>query len=537
MNKAKLGHVIGVCGLALGALGAVATPAFTRSTPSSVTASTVEDDTTMRSITLHKYAGTPATSGDNSKVPDASDVPTGAKALGGISFKITKVAKVAGKTLSASDTSSYTTDASFAAQTVTTDDKGTAKADLGAGTTGDGYYLVVEQPSDAVKTAAAPFIVHVPLTTTDASTNTQTLTYDVNIFPKNEIDEANLQLNPTKTLFDDGKEVTADSVKTGSTVYWDMTINRPADIHGSGVETEGTTETSAPDKDGNTVTTTTTKWKTYASELNMVDVLDTTKMGDAKITKVVISSPSTSDPTKMVSVPLTEDTDYKVTTEEDTTNKTNTVTVSLTAAGIAKFAAADKGSKLVATLSTTVNAQKDAEVSNTFKTNYKGTITPDQTQTQTTVPDQKPTVYFGNIDADKTDEDGKAVPDAVFTLYSDADAKTPVTDKDGNTLTAKSDANGKVEFTGLEVDPDTKTQKYYLVETDAPAGYDVDGKIHEVTATQDSTPDVTVVDHDNMLPNLPLTGSQARILFYAMTTGLIVVGAAGVYIIKRRQNA
>lgn len=58
-----------------------------------------------------------------------------------------------------------------------------------------------------------------------------------------------------------------------------------------------------------------------------------------------------------------------------------------------------------------------------------------------------------------------------------------------------------------------------------------------MTATQDSTPDVTVVDHDNMLPNLPLTGSQARILFYAMTTGLIVVGAAGVYIIKRRQNA
>jgi hypothetical protein len=378
------------------------------------------------------------------------------------------------------------------------------------------------------------------MTHKDATTGDKSLQYDVNIYPKNQVDENSMNLNPTKT-FKDG--TTEDSVKTGTDVSWNMSITRPSDIHDSGVVTAGNKSETVTNPDGSTTTKDTTEYKTYASELKLVDTLDDNLMTYKGISSVTISSPN--DKGGMTDTDLTADDDYTVT--KTTADGKTTVTVQLTDAGIKKFAAASADSKLVATIDTTVTADSDAKIVNNFDTFYKGTITPGQENHETTTPGPDnpehpttPTVYFGNVDVDKTDQDNKPLANAVFTLYptkEDAEKGTnAVTDKDGNVVTAKTDETGKAEFTGLVVDKTSHEQKYYLVETDAPAGYDVDQKVHEVTATQDTQSDATVVDNDNIMPNLPLTGSQARIVLYAFTTALIVAGGAGVYVMKRRQR-
>jgi hypothetical protein len=538
MKKTKLIHALSVCSLALGALGAVSAPLIQTHFATVVAAGVVADNTSTRSITLHKYTGTPTVNTDGGE--PSTTVPDGAKPLGGISFTVQKVTKVAGKTFDASDSSTYTVDTSLAEKTVTTASDGTATADLGTGNAADGYYLVTEQESDAVTTAAAPFIVHVPMTHTDAASGNKSLLYDVNIYPKNEVDDSSMLLNPTKTFTDNS---TSDSVKSGADVSWNLTINRPSDIHDSGVVTAGNKSETVTNADGSTTTTDTTEYKTYANELKLVDVLDDKLMGYKDISKVVISSPNSN--AGMTDTALVKDTDYTVTA--DKADGKTTVTVALTDAGIKKFAAASKDSKLVATIDTTVTADSDAKIINTFDTYYKGTITPDTETHQTTKPGgdgddntPTPTVYFGNVDVLKKSDDGQVLANATFTLYpTEADAKAgtnPVTKEDGSTYTVTTDKDGKAEFTGLEVNKDGSSKDYYLVETDAPAGYDLDQKVHLVHATQDTSVDAEVTDNDNLLPNLPLTGSQAKIVLYAFTTVLIVAGATGVYVMKRRQR-
>jgi hypothetical protein len=538
MKKTKLIHALSVCSLALGALGAVSAPLIQTHFATVVAAGVVADDTSTRSITLHKYTGEPKVNTDGSE--PSTTVPDGAKPIGGISFTVQKVTKVAGKTFDASDSSTYTVDTGFAEKTVTTASDGTATADLGTGTAADGYYLVTEQESDAVTTAAAPFIVHVPMTHTDATSGNKSLLYDVNIYPKNELDDSSMLLNPTKTFTDNS---TSDSVKSGADVSWNLTINRPSDIHDSGVVTAGNKSETVTNADGSTTTTDTTEYKTYANELKLVDVLDDKLMGYKDIFKVVISSPNSN--AGMTDTALVKDTDYTVTA--DKADGKTTVTVALTDAGIKKFAAAPKDSKLVATIDTTVTADSDAKIINTFDTYYKGTITPDTETHQTTKPGgdgddntPTPTVYFGNVDVLKKSDDGQVLANATFTLYpTDADAKAgthPVTKEDGSPYTVTTDKDGKAEFTGLEVNKDGSAKTYYLVETDAPAGYDLDQQVHAVQAGQNTDVDATVIDNDNLLPNLPLTGSQAKIVLYAFTTVLIVAGATGVYVMKRRQR-
>lgn len=152
-----------------------------------------------------------------------------------------------------------------------------------------------------------------------------------------------------------------------------------------------------------------------------------------------------------------------------------------------------------------------------------------------------PVVYTGNVDIQKTDEDGNHVANATFTLYkTEADAKAgsnPVKDGNGKVMTAISGSDGVAQFVGLYVDPTTQQQDYYAVESDAPVGYDLNGGVFKVTAKRDTSVDATVKDHDNAFPNLPLTGKNGQLLLYGMAGLLIIIGGAGVVLAKRRHAA
>lgn len=170
---------------------------------------------TTGSITIHKFEYNPASGvADKPGTGAAGETaPSGAKALGGVTFEIYQVhdetwlkdyyggqAATGVQDFSKTDAGDYyTKDSTTGAITVkpgatkittvttatTGADKGVAKKDGLA----FGLYLVVETSApDKVTAPAAPFLVSVPMTRIDNTTTTNKLTdwiYDVHVYPKN----------------------------------------------------------------------------------------------------------------------------------------------------------------------------------------------------------------------------------------------------------------------------------------------------------------------------------------------------------------
>lgn len=529
--KTRLFHTLAISGLVLGALGGVTVPFVTNSNIISThaAATAVPDDTSARSITVHKYDGgvstTPATG------TDADEASLGTRnPLAKVSFTVQKVTPTNGaKNMDPADPSTYT--AAGPAETITTDENGAATLDLGTGTANDGYYLITEQQSPSLTDKSAPFFVRVPLTQTAAGSDAS-LVYDVNVYPKGETEE--VDLNPVKTFTDSTQ---LESLKVGADVSWNLTVATPSDIYTPATGSVG---------------------EVYASSLVISDPIDTNSLEFKTVDSVTLVG-GANDGTV-----LTAGTDYTVDSTKTKTNGDTTyqvVQISLTQAGMK---AAAGSTNIVAQITTATKANgSDAKIVNTFDTYYvPATNVPDH---ETTVPTDNltpgsttdpsdpsvpenpdkedptnPTIKFGNIDLLKTDDTADATPlaNASFRLAAtEADAKAGnwITDNDGNVITVTTDSDGRAQFTGLAVDPTTGTRDYFLVETDAPAGYDIDGTIYTVTATQDSEVDQTIQDADNMLPNLPMTGSDARLLLLVTATVLIVGSGSALYIKRRRQ--
>lgn len=167
----------------------------------------VWDKTQKGRITIHKYEYNGREKPDGTGV-DNQQVPTGAKALGEVTFEIYQVQDQAWLESYYGGGTADTTDKLLATNYYDTGADGeiTVKAiptttlvttiktdtDTGIAQTSDlafGLYLVVETKApDKVTAPAAPFLVSVPMTRIDDTTTTNKLTdwiYDVHVYPKN----------------------------------------------------------------------------------------------------------------------------------------------------------------------------------------------------------------------------------------------------------------------------------------------------------------------------------------------------------------
>ena len=136
-------------------------------------------------------------------------------------------------------------------------------------------------------------------------------------------------------------------------------------------------------------------------------------------------------------------------------------------------------------------------------------------------------VYTFTLNVGKVDGNTKApLPGATFKLTSD-------TDTTGTTLTTGED--GSVTFTGL------KAGTYYVEETVAPAGYNINSKKFEITiSTQGIVTGDNVKDNKLVVTDFPLsvpqTGGAGTVMF--TVGGIALIACAGVlfFVVMRKKK-
>lgn len=176
---------------------------------------------------------------------------------------------------------------------------------------------------------------------------------------------------------------------------------------------------------------------------------------------------------------------------------------------------------------------------------------PNSEETEKT-PDEVVTVYTANIVVDKVDGGTKNVGDngeatyttrlqgAKFVLknsenkfykYDETTKKVNWVDEESGATSVTTDNNGAASFKGL------KDGTYKLVETEAPAGYNLMDTEQEVVVAHENN-DTTLVTATAVIENnagnlLPSTGGIGTTIFYVV--GGILVVAAGVLLITKKR--
>lgn len=193
--------------------------------------------------------------------------------------------------------------------------------------------------------------------------------------------------------------------------------------------------------------------------------------------------------------------------------------------------------------STVASLGSDGVILNTAYLNLPGNVS---------VPSNIPFEKFGAIRIDKF-QNGAQGPDASkplngasFALYAtQGDADLALQGTVGTPVWAGTIASGgTVTTTGVYVGNSTDnvtSRTYYLVETQAPAGYVRTATVIPVTVVPSGTTAVTVQQVGNTQRTpvaLPLTGSTGTAIFVAGGLGLILLaGGASLIAIRRRQGA
>ncbi|WP_454812400.1 SpaH/EbpB family LPXTG-anchored major pilin [Paenarthrobacter nitroguajacolicus] len=458
------------------------------------------------SITIHKFEKPPRPpingGGNNFGAGDAVAMAapdtSGLTPLGGIEFTIQQVNTIdlstnagwdAAHNLSSvfapADPEGSITGAGYtlgAGQAQTTAADGTAAfANLPVG-----LYLVTETNYPAGVTPAAPFLVSVPLTDPD---NQDNWIYDVHVYPKNSIAGAE------KTVTD------APDVKLGDQIDFTITGDIPNEAVIDGYK--------------------------------IVDALDP-KLSYVGATATLVDG-----------TVITEGTHYNVVFDA----ATNTVSIVFTPAGLAVLAA-NNDTRVQVVVNTTVNTIGEIENEALVYPNLSSfTITPGQPGGPIVTP---PVVTkWGEMTLQKVNENGTALAGASFSVYTnEADAlagTNPVALNGQSVFTVAAD--GTLTISGLRysdwadgaaVAPGSADHRtYYLVETTAPAGYELLAEPISFLINSASTTVGVDLSVKNIPSNggfeLPLTGGVGTGLLYAAGT-LLVVGAGLLFVRNRRNN-
>ncbi|MFK4566876.1 SpaH/EbpB family LPXTG-anchored major pilin [Enterococcus sp. UD-01] len=498
------------------------------------------------SLTIHKYfldnLSEAGKLNNNGKELASGDLPANAKIAQGVAFDVFRITAAdttgntpavpmgAGATYTkVSDTEMKVTyldannksqtqtfaiskvDSSTASKSWITDNTGKVKlTDLDRG-----YYFVVENLTNStpvdpatgkeveIGTSVNPFVVAVPMVDRDTQDGWVS---DVHVYPKNQ--PIGLE-----------KKVNKPSVTVGDEVTYSIIASIPSDIAAS-------------------------------SKFNIYDDLDAALNYQANSVKIYpIKADGTRDTALTTGFKLTEP-----------SSPANRLQVEFDAAGRTALAAYPKVEvEFKAVANSKILEKADYTVPNQANVDYINSNGVESHPGSNVVK-----VITGEIRLDKKDDKGNALAGAQFQIaLSEADAKAgKFLKKDANGLIVKpTDANyatanawvetsagnpAYVHFKGLEVHGGTLEapadwKSYWIVETKAPAGFNLLGDAFEVTfsaadkgsVTADIyTAEKTVVNTSKFV--LPETGGTGNVLL--TVAGIIMVGLAGIILVSRKKQ-
>ncbi|GAA1789258.1 SpaH/EbpB family LPXTG-anchored major pilin [Leucobacter iarius] len=368
-----------------------------------------------------------------------------------------------------------------------------------------GAYLVRETDKGAnpITQTAAPFVVTVPTPAIGADAGKWL--YDVNVYPKNQLGDA-----PVKNLADQP----TNGVILGDKIGFTVSQKVPAIAAGD----------------------------TY-KKFRVLDALDPALKHTSDA--ITVSSSGTA----LVAA------DYTASWMGET------LVASLTPSGLAKIKAGD-----TITIGFTATALKNGVITNIAWANVNDLVI-DSTNGPTPPTDpENPTnpgnpgnptnvveTRWGAVDLKKVNAaTNEGLQGAKFDLYMVNAATCPATLAGAGTKVGSytSGAGGVVTVPGLWVGDtrtvngakpyDTNTRCYYLVETAAPAGFVTDGTprgfvVHPgATAHADATK--AIPNSQQLVPGLPLTGSDGQLILLIGGIALLIAAAGGALILRRRSG-
>ena len=559
------------------------------------------DNTSTRSITIWKYVLDNLADAGGRGDGTITAPPAGAvrfvpsdPGLGGVQFQVQRVVPVPNTGVALVDPRAqvqgthWTLCPTFVTQIITTDinpgpNQGRAQIVLGVGRAFDGIYLITELPHDDIVRPVDPFFVHMPQTN---RANLTSLIYDVHVQPKNVPFSS---LNPVKTI----NEANHNTHIAGNVFRWELQVDVPADLTTVMPEAGYLTRTIRGPA-GHLIE------QTIQVTANQIITADFLEIRDVFHPSLNIVNTAPNAPRMQGRLAGGAWVDLPATYFTVTANAANAndLTFALTALGMERIGHVLGYAQIRALVNTYADAGFNGVIENTFTVQYNGPdwrqdFGPGNYPLEPEEPDILPIYYTGGFRIRKvgpTAAPNNRLEGAVFRIatctwnYDAAGNRTTMIASalenaqagrflasDGNHyaytvnplptgvtwLQVTSNAEGEVAFNGLPLQPHIVAagfvpssplepaealllnRIYYLVEIEAPTGYELLRLPHQVTVTT-----TTHLDGFDVLgpivnqrrTDLPFTGGMGTVLIVLIAMSVIGLSIVIYAVDKKRRR-